>query len=459
MLSTLRSEFRKRLSRMAQVLPTEQRFLLAVSGGMDSVVLTDLMYHAGTRIALAHANFQLRGEASDGDQAFVEHLAKKYSVPFFAERFDTLAVARERGMSVQMAARALRYDWLEKTRQAAGYTWVVTAHHAQDAIETFLLNFTRGTGLAGLTGIPPVNESVLRPMLFLDRGQIEAYYRAAEHLTYRIDASNAETKYQRNKIRHQVLPVLREINPALDRGAAQTLHHLKQAQYVLDWAVAYWRERVTEINEAGETILRISELKHEPWFPAILFDLLKPYPVTSGQVADILKAVLKGGTGPRFIGLRHEILLNRGDLLIRSQQSPSNAAFTIPEGAVTLHLPGGMLVVSEHKPPPNHLRRAPEVATLDAQQLVYPLILRRWRAGDRFQPLGMEGRSKKLKDYFTDEKWSRYDKENAWILTSGDGTICWIVGHRIDHRYRVRENTQAVQEIIYLPNQLLKPKP
>jgi len=424
---------------------------------MDSVVLTDLMMNLGANpdMALAHCNFQLRGDASDGDEAFVANLAAEYQVPFFSKRFDTLACARETGGSIQMAARSLRYDWLEEVRVQEGYTWIVTAHHQQDSIETFLFHFARGTGLPGLTGIPQRNGHIIRPLLPFSRKQIESHYRVSG-LTHREDSSNAETKYARNKIRHDILPVLRKLNPGFAQAAARTIDNLQQTQSLWEWAIAYWRNELVEERKDGHLYIRTDSLVEMPFGRGLLFELLRPAEVNTTIMHDLWLAVREQKTGALFPAGTQEILVNRGEVIVRPQQTETTWSVQIEEDTPSVQLLDGILMMSILENIPEGFDQPSSVVQVDADELVFPLHVRRWRAGDQFQPLGMEGKHKKLKDYFTDQKYSRYDKENAWILVNGDDRICWVVGERLDHRFRITSATRRSIEFIFLKNTKLE---
>ena len=453
----LSQAFRAAVAQLPGVRPGQDSFLLAVSGGKDSVVLADLMLklEAHPDMALAHCNFQLRGEASDGDEAFVGHLARHYQVPFFSKRFDTLAHARQTGTSVQVAARNLRYAWLEEVRAEEGYTWIVTAHHQQDSIETFLFHFARGTGLPGLTGIPERNGQIIRPLLPFSRQQVEDYYQY-NGLEHREDATNAETKYARNKIRHEVLPVLRKLNPGFMQAAGRTIDNLQQTQLLWEWAIAFWQKEVVDQTAEGYLRIKTASFAEAAFGRGLLFELLRPAEINAALMQDLWRAVREERTGAVFISGTREILVNRGEIIVRPLQHTADWSVQIKESSPSVQLPDGVLLVSQPKAVPAELERPPAVVLVDAADLNFPLHVRRWHTGDRFQPLGMYGKHKKLKDFFTDQKYSRYDKENAWILVNGDGRIIWIVGERLDDRFRIKSGTRHVVELVFLKNTKLK---
>jgi tRNA(Ile)-lysidine synthase len=450
MEQTLAQAFLEALSALPGVNREQDRFLLALSGGLDSVVLLDLCHQSRLSVGVAHCNFQLRGDASDGDEAFADSLSRRYQIPFYSIRFDTLAQARQTGKSIQETARDLRYEWLERIRREQDYDWILTAHHRQDSIETLFINLSRGTGLSGLTGIPAINGRVLRPLLGFGKGDLETYYRK-RHLAHREDDSNAERKYQRNKIRHDILPVFRNINPAFDAAVGRTIDHLQQTQQLVQWALEYWREELVSSGDEEVVTVDLQPVMKKGFAPTLLFEFLRPYGVSRPVACDIWQALQAEHTGKWFQTETSEVLIDRSVLKIRKRGGADHHPFTLSQPG-TLHLPEGMLVISGPKQRPANIRSDSMVALMDSRQLTFPLYLRRWKAGDRFQPFGMDGHTKKLKDYFVDEKWSRYQKENAWLLVDATDRICWLVGHRLDHRFRLTEATESIIECIYLSN-------
>jgi len=450
MEQTLAQAFLEAIIALPGVDREQDRFLIALSGGLDSVVLVDLCRRSHLSIGIAHCNFQLRGDASDGDQAFADSLSRQYKVPFYSIEFNTLAQARQSGKSIQVTARDLRYEWLEQIRKDEDYNWILTAHHRQDSIETLFINLSRGTGLSGLTGIPARNGRVLRPLLGFGRGDLESYYRQ-RHLRHREDHTNAERKYQRNKIRHDILPVFRNINPSFDASVARTIDHLQQTQKLVEWAVEHWREELLQTGENEVLTIALQPVINQGFAPTLLFELLRPFGVSRPVSQDIWQAVQLEHTGKWFQTDTSEVLVDRQTLKVRKKGRIDHRPYTLSKPG-TLTLPEGLLVISGPKPVPAHLRREPTIALMDARQVTFPLHLRRWKAGDRFQPFGMNGQTKKLKDYFVDEKWSRYQKENAWLMVDASDRICWLVGHRLDHRLRLSDETESIIECIYLSN-------
>ncbi len=423
----------------------EQRFLLAVSGGKDSTVLADLFFCAGYELGIAHGNFQLRGADSEGDEAFVRQLAARYEAPFFSTRFATQAFAEEKKISIQTAARWQRYEWLENLRTQEGYDWIVTAHHANDNVETILYNFTKGTGLLGLLGIPKVNGRVIRPLLGVTREELERYH-AAEALEFREDRSNAESYYTRNRIRQQVTPLLKTINPNLEETVAKNLPFLQELADFFEQELArirqaYWRE------EQGVIYFAVEALKSHPAAGNLLYRLLQPYGFTPDQVINLLTAIKNGQPGKFFYAPQYQLLLDRVTLVIEKKDETIASSILIPENSFEVPLPSGLFLLVRPQKPPISYSDDPNTAWVDAAQLQFPLVLRHWQAGDVFCPLGMGGRRRKMQNFLSDQKIDRISKKRLWILENGDGRIIWVVGLRMDERFRIIEKTEECLEL------------
>ncbi len=423
------------------------RVVLAVSGGLDSVVMAHLFRQAELPFLIGHCNFQLRGAESDEDERFVENLAEELGVPFFCGRFDTEGFARARGLSIQAAARELRYTYLEELRQMQGCESIATAHHLTDAIETLLLNLVRGTGLRGLRSIRPRRDHIIRPLLFATREELEAHAQA-RGLRWREDASNRSEKYRRNYIRLEVLPRLRHLNPALERSCEHTLQILRETERLTDWAVQRWLAEHLSRRE-GEHRLPLKALQHSPAPRMLLFEWLRPFGFNRSQVGQILQS-LEERTGRLFLAPRGRLLFDRQELILSPHPPEAAGTLTIEEGTREVALPEGRLLIQPLPHPPDPLPDTPHTACLDAQTLRFPLVLRRWQAGDVFQPLGMGGRHQKLQDFFSNRKLSRLDKEKVWILES-NGEICWVVGLRIDERFKITPQTTRCLRIEWQP--------
>jgi len=434
--------------RQEQLFQPQQRILLAVSGGVDSVVLCHLFHRAKLNFGIAHCNFQLRGKASEEDATFVEKLANELEAAFFKTTFATEKIASERKISIQMAARDLRYEWLEHIRSQEQFDYIATAHHLNDSIETVLYNLTKGCGIRGLHGILPKVNQIVRPLLFATKKQIEAYTKA-ENTSFRHDASNDSDKYERNKLRHHVLPVLRELNPNFEQTAAQSIQHLRQAEQLYDVALATLREKwLTQTDE--KMTIELAELQAHPAARTILYEWLSPFGFHQNQVGQLLESAQRQAGG-LFFSDTHELLIDRTQLIVQptTQQADAEHFFPAPDGRLSLK--EGILQIKGEVPPPATFTDDENVVYLDFSKLVFPLKLRRWQPGDVFQPLGMQGKHQKLQDFFTNQKLSRFDKERIWLLESA-GEICWIVGHRLDERFKVTAKTQSCLHIHWQTN-------
>ncbi len=436
-----------------KLLPSGQRALVAVSGGLDSVVLAHLFYRAGLPMGIAHVNFGLRGVASDDDEAFVRSLADEYEAAFHSIKPDTLFYAQSHGLSVQVAARDLRYDFFDKTANEFGYGAIATAHHRDDLTETMLLNLTRGTGLSGLHGIPQQRDCIIRPLLFTDRAEIQRY--ADEHqLRWREDSSNATDKYARNRLRHHVLPVLRELNPSLSASMAATADRLRAAELLMRQELARsWETVATESD--GQILLdktRLAALA-EPAFR--LGEWVRRLGFTEEQTQALVRLLpgseaLPDRIGQVFLSATHRIINDRTVFTLEPIPDDSPIPIQVPEvlteqAPISIQLPGVGLVTMDvfDKPIDFIVPRDPTIACLDADKMGWPLILRPWQLGDRFQPLGMSG-TKLVSDLLNDRKVSATERANTWILTTADGHIGWVVGYRLAQEVSLSVSTRCI---------------
>lgn len=421
------------------------RVLLAVSGGLDSVVMTHLYHEAGFHCAIAHCNFSLRGTESDLDQEFTEHLANRYRFGFHTKRFETEVFARDNGLSVQMAARTLRYRWFSELAVEHGYASVAVAHHTDDVAETMLLNLARGTGIAGMHGIARVKGHVVRPLLFTTRLELETY--AETHmLTWREDASNAETRYLRNRIRHQVIPVLREINPsvavAFRRHASLMEGYEKLAISAIDRVKtqASWKAA-----PGGGFTFAVGPVLASAAPSIVLYHMLSPFGISPAMSDELTR--MKTGHAVQTHDWR--IVRDRDAVAILPLSPVAAGVSEWTEDVHLLQIPGGWIRKEPVVPPEGGvLTQLPgfadrEAAFLDRAKLRFPLQLRLWRHGDSFVPLGMKG-GKLVSDFITDEKMDAITKEHVTLLISG-GEVAWVIGHRIDDRFKV---TGATKEVV-----------
>ena len=423
----------------------DDRILLTVSGGVDSMVMLSLFTRCGYRVGVAHCNFQLRGTESDEDEVLVEEEAKKYGVEFYNKRFETKAEMERTGESMEMAARRLRYAWFAALSHEHGYTAVGIAHHADDSIETFFINLLRGTGLRGLTGISTQVGKIIRPLLFASRREI-LEYAVQNRIPFREDSSNRSTKYLRNKIRLGLIPRIREINPKFTSLMSRNLARLTDAQLFINHGIERIRgEAVT--SEAGIDTIRLDRI--DPAFPQgfVIYELLSSGYGFKGDVIDSLcHALEQGATGRRFYAREHVACIDRGRIVVAPVAPDDACLTTVPKGALRSYCGNSVLYYEYCDIDTIKNFGVPEhIAQIDADRLQFPLTLRRWQEGDWFVPFGMTGR-KKVSDFLVDAKVSVAEKQRQFVLVSG-GEIAWLVGRRIDDRYRLTPETENVLRI------------
>ncbi|SHH46795.1 tRNA lysidine(34) synthetase TilS [Winogradskyella jejuensis] len=414
------------------------RLVVAISGGIDSVVLAHLCKKLGFDFALAHCNFSLRGDESDADEEFVIKLGEDINVEVFTQRFNTEAYAKEHKRSTQMAARELRYDWFKDLAAQLDFDYVLTAHHADDNLETFLINFTRGTGLNGLTGIPMINDNIVRPLLPFSRETIENYAKESD-IKWRDDSSNSSRKYLRNKLRHEVVPILKEINPQLLDSFESTLDNLNDTADIVEESLnAVAKRAIVDINENGITY-KVSEFKKVNNPKAYLFEMFKEFGFTEWN--DIVN-LLDAETGKYVKSNSYRLIKYREFLLLTEFPKGNYATKQIKESTVISYGLFGSLSFKEVK----QIGEANNsVLFADKEKLKYPLEIRPWKAGDYFHPFGMTGK-KRVSKYLKDEKLTPIEKENTWVLLS-DEKIVWIVGRRGDDRFKVTDKTENILQI------------
>ena len=415
------------------------KLLLAVSGGVDSVVLAHLCHDLKLEFSIAHCNFNLRGEESDEDERFVVDLADSLEVEVFTQSFDTLNFAEEHGLSVQMAARRLRYEWFEELCGSLHFDYIITGHHANDNLETFLINLIRGTGPEGLTGIKRENKTVIRPLLEFTREEIEEFARE-RHYKWREDTSNYSDKYTRNKIRHHIVPVMMEINPQLLDGFSRTQSYLRDSMELVEDYISLLYPKIVEKDEHGYS-LDIAFLKKLPNTKSVLYQLLKSFGFTQwNDVFDLLDAQ----SGKMLHSESYRLIKDREKLLLTERVKERNhAEYHLEEAEDYIMIPNlGIL----------HLEEADKLGKFTSSciyvpknKLEYPLTIRKWKKGDYFYPFGMSGK-KKISRYFKDEKFSLPQKENTWLLFSGDELV-WVINHRADNRFAVQETNEPILKI------------
>ncbi len=428
------------------LLTAGEKTLVATSGGVDSVMLCHFFQEAGLPFAVAHCNFQLRGEASDADEVFVKKLAEDHCIEFHAVRFDTQNFAAQNKLSIQQAARDLRYKWLEEIRQQAGCQHIATAHHLDDSIETVFYNFAKGCGLRGLHGIPPKNGHIVRPLLFATKKEILDLAQAKE-IEYREDASNLTDKYNRNLLRHHVVPVFEKINPAFQKTASENIERLREAEQLFDFALQKIMEDVVE-KSSNEWRIDLQKLRSYPAPATVLFEILKPYGFNSHQVKNILQSTDNQSGSIFYADL--QLLVDRFFLILSLGENFGGVVELTAISDSAIELPDGAnLRFTTYAKPPTNLATEPDSAWLDADALRFPLRLRHWQPGDVFCPLGMGGKRQKLQDFFSNNKLSRFEKDQVWLLESG-GDIAWILGLRLDERFKVTGTTKNTLRLDYV---------
>jgi tRNA(Ile)-lysidine synthase len=415
------------------------KILAAVSGGMDSVIMVHLLNAAGFNFGIAHCNFQLRGDESVNDQKFCRQLANQFHVPFYTENFDTLSYAAKNKISTQMAARDLRYQWFEQVRQQHGFDIITLAHHQNDAIETILLNLTRGTGVAGLHGILPINGLLARPMLFLNRAEIKKIVDDTS-LSYVEDSSNSSVKYARNKIRLQVIPKLKELNPALEQTFKKNLAHFRDMELLLQLRVNELKKELFVYHDEAIDIPLEAVKQLEPK-RLLLFNLLQEYGFNETVVDDLISGLDKH-SGKIFESPGFTLLLDRDKLILEKKSGESFEPLVILQGDSDIKY-GNYKLNILHDDSPLVIKDNPMALSVDTEKLIYPLTMRGWQQGDYFYPIGMKTR-KKLSDFFIGQKISLNKKTAIPLLINGNGDLIWIGGQRPDDRFKVTDNTKKV---------------
>lgn len=418
-----------------------KKVLLATSGGVDSMVMVYLFEQLHFDFAIAHCNFQLRGLESFGDQNFVQDYAENNKIPFFITQFDTQAFANDYKLSTQVAARELRYSWFYELLETQQFDYILTAHHADDNLETFLINLSRGTGLEGLTGIPAQNENVIRPLLVFSRAEIVAF--AQEYkITWREDSSNASDKYLRNKIRHDLVPILKELNPNFITAFQKTQFFLQEAKVMVDDATIMIYQQVAK--ESGDEIFfNLKKLKKLPNYNSYLYQWLKEFGFLAWE--DIYDLVV-AQSGKQVFSSDFRLLKDR-DFLILSPISfeKEKEYFLIDRNQKEVKFPINISFCKVD----DILKTSNTTIFVDADKLQFPLVLRKWQEGDFFHPFGMEGKTKKISKLFKDVKLSLMEKENSWLLCSNN-QIIWAVGIRQDERFKIEPTTKNILQIALL---------
>lgn len=426
-----------------QLLTLKGLIIVGVSGGIDSVVLLHILMSLGYDCVIAHCNFHLRMEESDRDEEFVRELSKTLKIPCYIVDFETTKYANEHKISIEMAARDLRYNWFNELLEKLGAQAIAVAHHADDSIETMFMNLVRGTGLRGLTGIQPKNKLVVRPLLCLTRLEIETYL-IRHDLDHVEDSTNATVDYQRNKFRNEILPLLTEINPSVRQTLYETRKRFEGSIKLYQQAIENIRYEVVE-DKLGNVKMNIELIQKQIDIPTVMYELLHPYGFNPSVIEQITEQ-LNGESGKMFYSETHRLLKDRQFLIISPNDVNKETGFLISQSDTHFKIPFHMEIKKINITPDFQVAKDKNHVHIDISKLVFPLQLRRWKDSDTFFPFGMK-QKKKISDFFIDTKLSLFEKEESWLLVSGNEVV-WIVGQRLDNRFRVTDETQEVLEII-----------
>ncbi len=431
----------KEYTQQENLFQPKDKLLLAVSGGVDSVVLAELCKQAGYDFAIAHCNFQLRGEDSERDQQFVSELAVKYNVSFHVVRFETQQIATQKKISIQEAARDLRYAWFEEIRNENGYQYIVTAHHADDNIETVAMNFFRGTGIKGIRGIEPKHRVVVRPLLFARRLELEEFLKVHQ-LPFVTDVSNLKDDYTRNYFRHQVIPLVQKTFPEVNENILANINRFRDVEILYQQAITQHKKKLLEVK-GDEVHIPVLKLKKTAPLHSIVYEIIREFGFHSSQTDEVI-ALLDSESGKYIQSSSHRIIKNRKWLIIAPGEV-ERSDIVVVDAVGNWQLAIGSLQVETVSIANCTLPTANSIACLDANEIKFPLLVRKWKQGDYFYPLGMK-KKKKLSRFFIDQKLSKTDKEKVWVIEM-DKKIVWIVGHRIDDRFKVSEKTKTILKI------------
>lgn len=413
---------------------SRKTYLLAISGGSDSVCLFHVLKSLGINFQIAHCNFNLRGEESDGDEEFVRSLSKDYTLSGYFTSFQTTSFAKENKLSIQEAARKLRYNWFDELRIQNNIDYIITAHHQDDLIETILINLTRGTGLSGLKGIPIQTGKVIRPMLHATKGDVNSYI-SDLNINYRQDSSNDSLKYSRNYLRHKIIPALENVHQNAKKGVLSTMQNISSADEYLKEKLKEDTARYVQLGG----VIRVKEVNNLSSY--FIYTVLTQYGFSKSQTDSIIKSSQKGAV---FYSKDYSLIKDEGELLIKKIQEPIIRSYTFDKvggykapidiGFEKLPIDKSQIVFKEG------------IAWIDADKVKFPFVLRKWKEGDVFQPLGMKGK-KKLSDFFTDLKLNSFEKDDIWVLES-EGKICWVVGKRLDESIKITSTTTKVIKVV-----------
>ncbi len=436
----LQKKFRKYIAER-QLFRKEDSLLVAVSGGMDSMILCHLLSLEKYQFSVAHCNFQLRGEEAEEDAVFVKKYFEADDRPVYIKTFDTIDYAKRYKVGIQEAARNLRYEWFQELSVLHNFKYILTGHHANDSIETLFLNFVKGTGIHGFHGILPQNGKIVRPLLFALKRDLSDYA-VYSRVPFREDLTNLSDKYARNLIRNRVIPIFQVLNLSFEETALENIARFSESEALYNWAVEKIKSEAVELN-SGTIRINQAVIYNAPAPGTVLFEIIKDFDFNSAQARDIIR---RNASGRMFYSSRYCLLADRTYFYIKpiTDETESEKSFEVAGLAGSWESTeigfvwrvAGIEEVDKNKEPSN--------AYLDADRLKFPMRFRRWKAGDSFQPYGLDGKSQKLSDFFNNLRLSKFEKEKIWVLESDPGDICWIAGWRVDHRFRATTETQTV---------------
>ncbi|SMO41425.1 tRNA(Ile)-lysidine synthase [Saccharicrinis carchari] len=419
---------------------------MALSGGADSLALLHLFVTAKANVRAAHCNFNLRGAESDSDERFVVDCCKNLGVPLFRKSFDTKGYAKKNGISIEMAARELRYGWFNELLTKEKLDRIATGHHKDDNIETFFINLIRGTGIKGLSGIKPAHGNLIRPLLGFTRTEIEQYC-VYNKLNYRTDSTNLESVYMRNKVRHQILPLFKDLNPSFMDTMKKNMNNLSQVSSFFQATVEGIKSKMV-VEQDGQLLISLKHVNQFADKKLVLFEILNPYGFNGTVVNKLVECIQNEVSGKQFYSPDYRLIKDRHNIImLPKEESVGKEVFYIDADEVEMEKPIKLTFDKIIKTTDYKMDKSSKVGQFDADLLNYPLTLRKWQQGDCFKPLGMSN-FKKLSDYFIDQKFSLKDKEDVWLLLSGDDII-WVVGHRTDDRYKITPKTTTVAKITF----------
>ena len=426
----------------------KDKLLLAVSGGVDSVVLCELCKQAGYDFVIAHCNFQLRGVESDRDENFVKDLGKKYEVEVLIKKFDTEKYAASNKLSIQVAARELRYNWFYELLDTSTANWLLTAHHADDNIETLLMNFFKGTGITGLRGILPKQGKVIRPLLFARKEELKKFATAYK-LGFVEDSSNTSDKYTRNYFRNQLIPDLQKVFPQAEDNLMDNLQRFREIELLYQQSIALYKKKLL-VQKNNEVHIPVVKLQQTKPLATVIYEIIKDYNFSSHQVNELI-GLLESETGKYIQSSSHRIIKNRNWLIISPNEDTVAQTILVEKEDTVIAFNLGKLEIKELPRTTNYQpQTANNIAELNAAAIKFPLLLRKWKQGDYFYPLGMN-KKKKLSRFFIDQKLSLPQKEKVWVIEM-DKKIIWVVGMRIDERCKITERTKEILKIEFVRN-------